>query len=169
MRYALVRGTDGVLHGPGPWQPRIVADVAQRAGVSVTFGAAAPAGTIVLVAGPPALRVVVTDDPPDHDATLSAVTWSPVTGDWTVRHRSVAAMQAALVERSRQICRAGILARASIEDQINAALADGEQVATMSALVQGWRTAHAAHQAAIEALDDQDDLAGYDLATGWPG
>ena len=169
MQYALVRG-DEVLRAPSAWVPRAFALAVQGAGVSVSLGDAVPQEAIVLQQGPPALRIVPVEDPPAYDAALSTCAWSVETGQWAVRHRAVADMQAALVDRSRHLCRAGILALADEEEQRNAALGllSVPRIAAIKTSIAAWRTAHAAHQAAIEALDDQADLAGYDLSTGWP-
>ncbi|MEQ8345087.1 MAG: hypothetical protein RIB84_23935 [Sneathiellaceae bacterium] len=166
--YLAMRGGD-VLYGPGPWARGAVRRALAAAGHAVSLGATAPAEALTLAAGPPAVRILVLPDRPQFDGELSTCTWDRQAGEWVVTHRAVAAMQTALVARSRALCRAGILAAASEEDQRNAALADGAEAATMLAMINGWREAHAVHKAAIEALDEQGDLAAYDLAAGWPG
>lgn len=166
--YLAMQGGE-VLYGPGPWARGAVRRALAAAGLPVSLGAAAPAGTLVLAEGPPAVRILVLPDRPAFDTELSTCGWDRQAGAWVVSHRSIAAMQAALIARSRGLCRTGILGDAPEEDQRNAALADGVEAATMLALITSWRAAHAVHKAAIEALDVQADLAGYDLSTGWPG
>lgn len=113
-------------------------------------------------------QIVLVADSPAHDPALQLCTYEWDTGEWVLAWRDAATVRTVQEERSRQACRAGILAAAPEADQRNAALAGGQEAADMLALIQSWRDAHAAHKVALAALDEAADLAVYDLAAGWP-